>query len=116
MGESSDGSMTVRAYEVVATAEREAEPEYRACVEKSLPFVETLEPITGYGDLSGTAWAKVDWAEFARLQAECARNQGFEVRIASDDLVEPVGPFHLFEVTEAVLDACGDGLNLPPLS
>jgi len=58
----------------------------------------------------------VDWEEFGRLQAECARDQGFGVQIAPDDFVGPAGPFYLRQVTEAVLDACGDGLNLPPLS
>jgi len=58
----------------------------------------------------------MDREEFGRLQAECARDQGFEVRIASDDFVEPTGPFHLWGVIRVVLEARGEGLDPPPLS
>ena len=42
---SPDGELTVEARQVAAAAEREAESDYRACVEQSLPVAEPLEPM-----------------------------------------------------------------------
>lgn len=78
------------------------------------PPVPVLPPITGYGDYTGLTAREIPWDEVNALTIRCLRDQGFNVvPIGKSGISFASIPLEQSRMSEAVFNACYNGLNLP---